>query len=75
MTFEVVEKGTPAFDGKAIRRQVTVHFSADKKMDLLVYLPAYARKPVPFLLNLSFTANSRTVDDPGVKEKRGVGTA
>src|SRR5580704_15977521 len=53
MTFEVFDKGTHAFDGKAIRRQVTVHFSADPagpKMDLLLYLPAHAQKPVPFLL-------------------------
>ncbi len=70
MSFDVFDKGTPAFDGKAIRRQVTVYFSADKngpKMDLLIYLPAGARKPVPLLLNLSFTANSNVVDDPGVK--------
>jgi len=68
MTFDVFEKGTPVFEGKAIRRQVTVHFSPDKKMDLLLYLPAHAQKPVPFLLHLSFSANSATVDDPGVKE-------
>ena len=70
MTFDVFDKGTPAFDGKAIRRQVTVYFSADKngpKMDLLLYLPAEAHKPVPMLLNISFSANSSTVDDPGVK--------
>src|SRR5580704_4719812 len=67
MTFDVLEKGTPAFDGKAIRRQVRVRFSGDKSMDLLLYLPASARKPVPFLLNLSFSANSSTVADPGVK--------
>src|ERR1039458_8135764 len=70
MSFEVYDKGTPAFDGKAIRRQVTVHFSADPagaKMDLLLYAPAHAAKPVPFLLNASFSANSNTVDDPGVK--------
>jgi hypothetical protein len=70
MTFEVFDKGTSAFDGKAIRKQVTVHFSADKagpKMDLLLYLPAHAQKLVPFLLNLSFSANSNTVDDPGVR--------
>src|SRR5579862_676701 len=67
MTFEVFEKATPAFEGKAIRRRVTVHFAADKKMDLLVYLPAHSQKPVPFLLHLSFTANSNTVDDPGVR--------
>lgn len=70
MTFDVFDKGTPAFGGKATRRQVTVYFSADKngpKMDLLVYVPAAATKPVPLLLNLSFSANSQTVTDPGVK--------
>jgi hypothetical protein len=70
MSFDVFDKGTPALEGKALRRQVTVYFSADKngpKMDLLIYLPAGARKPVPLLLNLSFAANSSTVDDQGIK--------
>ncbi len=70
MTFDVFDKGTPAFGGKAIRRQITVHFSKDQtgpKMDLLLYLPAAAQKPSPVLLNISFTANSSTVDDPGIK--------
>ena len=30
MRFEVVEKATPAFDGKAIRKQVTIHFGDDE---------------------------------------------
>jgi hypothetical protein len=70
MSFEVFDKGTPALDGKAIRRQVTIHFSPDRngpKVDLLIYLPAGATKPAPLLLNLSFTANSNVVDDPGIK--------
>lgn len=73
MSFDVFDKGTTALDGKAIRKQVTIYFSKDKsgpKMDLLVYVPAAsaaAHKPVPLLLNISFTANSNTVDDPGVK--------
>ena len=70
MSFDVFDKGTPALDGKAIRRQVTVYFSPDKagpKMDLLIYLPAGAEKPVPLLLNMSFSANSTTVNDPGIK--------
>ncbi|HKC88159.1 MAG TPA: acetylxylan esterase, partial [Blastocatellia bacterium] len=70
MSFDVFDKGAPALDGKAIRKQVTVYFSRDKagpKMDLLIYLPAGARNPVPLLLNLSFSANSSVVDDPGVK--------
>jgi hypothetical protein len=36
-------------------------------MDLLIYLPAGSRKPVPLLLNLSFSANSSVVADPGIK--------
>src|SRR2546428_4228053 len=70
MSFDVFDKGTSALDGKALRRQVTIYFSLDKsgpKMDLLIYLPAGARKPSPLLLNLSFTANSNAVDDPGIK--------
>ncbi len=70
MTFDVFDKGTPALDGQALRRQVTVYFSAGKagpKMDLLLYLPSGARKPVPLLLCLSFSANSNTIEDPGVK--------
>jgi hypothetical protein len=70
MTFDVFDKGTSAFEGKALRRQVTVYFSSDKsgpKMDLLLYLPSAAQKPAPLLLNLSFSANSSAVDDPGVK--------
>jgi hypothetical protein len=78
MTFDVFEKGAPAFDGKAIRRQVTVYFSADKagpKMDMLLYVPAAAQQPVPLLLNLSFSANSNTVNDPSVKESEVWGPA
>src|SRR5437867_5989814 len=70
MSYDVFDKGTPALDGKAVRRQVTVYFSADKsgpKMDVLLYLPSGARKPVPLLLCMSFSANSNTVEDPGVK--------
>src|SRR5205085_1556010 len=47
-----------------------VYFSSDQagpKMDLLIYLPAGATKPVPLLLNLSFSTNSSSVDDPGIK--------
>lgn len=73
MTFEVVEKGAPAFDGKAIRSQITIHFTKDRtgpQMDLLVYLPANANAPVPLLLNMSFFANNLAVADPDVKVGR-----
>jgi len=70
ISFDVFDKGTPSIDGKSIRRQVTVYFSKDKngpKMDLLLYLPAGVQKPVPVLLNIGFTANSLSIDDPGIK--------
>jgi hypothetical protein len=70
MTFEAFDTGTPAFDGKAIRKQITIYFSGDQagpKADLLLYLPSHASGPVPFLMNISFSANSNTVDDPGVR--------
>src|ERR1700704_2201987 len=70
MSFDVFEKGTPALEGKAIRRQISIFFSADKtgpKMDLLLYLPAAGTQPAPVLLNAAFSANSNTVADPGVR--------
>jgi len=70
MRFEVVEDATPAFDGKAIRKQIRIHFFGDdegRAMDLLIYLPPNAKGPVPLLLNINFTANNLMVDDPAVK--------
>ena len=31
MNFDIFDKGTPALDGKALRRQVTIYFSPDKR--------------------------------------------
>jgi hypothetical protein len=70
MSFDVFDRNTPAFGGSAIRRQVSISFTKDKsgpKLDVLMYLPAAATGPVPLLLNIGFTANNLTVDDPGVK--------
>ena len=70
MSFDVFDKATPVFDGKAVRRQVTIYFSKDKagpQMDVLIYLPAGAGKPVPLLLNLGFAGNNTMVNDPNVK--------
>jgi hypothetical protein len=35
-------------------------------MDLLLYLPADAKKPVPLILNIGFSPNSSSVADSGV---------
>jgi hypothetical protein len=69
--FNIFDKGTPAFDGAAIRKQVTVYFTKDTsrlKMDLLIYLPVAATQPVPLLLMINFSHNSNAVDDPGIKQ-------
>jgi hypothetical protein len=73
MSFEVFDQGTPTFGGKAIRRQITIFFSRDRSgpsADLLLYLPAAAKKRVSVLLNAGFTANNLAVNDPGVKQGR-----
>jgi len=70
LRFDVFDKGTPAFGGVAIRKQVTIRFTADAdgpRMDLLLYTPSGAKRKAPVLLHLGFTANSLTVDDPGVR--------
>lgn len=70
MSFDVFDKGTPAFNGTAIRRQITIYFSKDKngpKEDLVLYLPANARKPVPVLLNISFSPNASSIQDPDIR--------
>jgi hypothetical protein len=67
--FEVTDKGTPALNGKAIRKQVTISFSKDKtwpKIHLLIYLPAAAKKAVPVFFSINFGAVQNAVDDPGI---------
>jgi hypothetical protein len=67
LSFDVFDKGTPAFGGKAVRKQIEIHFSPEAsgpKADLAMYLPAGADKPAPVLLYISFSANSTTIEDP-----------
>lgn len=67
-SFKVAEKGT-AFDGKAIRKQVTITLSKDPswpQIHLLVFLPAAAKKPVPMYFTISFAPNQCVTDDPAI---------
>lgn len=74
LSFDVFDRGTPAFEGQALRRQVTIYFTSsrtDRFLDVLIYLPAHATGPVPVLLELGWTANNLAVaSDPGVKVGR-----
>jgi hypothetical protein len=70
MSFDVHDKGTPSFDGKALRKQVTIYFTKDKSdnyLDLLIYLPVNTDGPVPLLLHLGWFPNNLVVNDEGVK--------
>ncbi len=69
-SFEVVDKGTPALNGKAIRKQITIYLNKDKTgptIDLLIYLPAAATKPVPMFFSINFGVVQNAVDDSGIK--------
>ncbi|MEO5961350.1 MAG: acetylxylan esterase, partial [Opitutaceae bacterium] len=74
LAHDFFDKGTPAFDGKALRKQVTLFFPSSRinhTVDVLLYLPANATGPLPVLLNFGWTANNLAVpDDPGVKVGR-----
>jgi hypothetical protein len=70
MTFGVFDNEPHALGGKAIRKQVEINFlgKADgPKMNLLIYLPADAPKPVPLFLCLQFNGNHRAYNDPAIR--------
>jgi hypothetical protein len=67
--FELVETSGDALEGKAIRKQVSVHLTKNAdgpKIDLLMYLPASAAKKVPVFLCFSFFSLQRVMDDPAI---------
>ncbi len=69
MTFKVLEQDSKALDGLATRRQVRILFSSKAdgpKMDLLIYVPNAAKKPVPTFLGLNFYGNQTIHKDPAI---------
>jgi hypothetical protein len=70
ISYEKFEEEGNALSGKAIRKQVTINLSSKKdgpKEDVLIYLPAGARKPVPIILLLNFSGNQAATKDPAIK--------
>jgi len=68
--FDVTDVDADALGGKALRKQVTVYFSADvdgPQMDILIYLPASASGSTPTFLGLNFSGNHAIHADPGIK--------
>jgi hypothetical protein len=67
----VDEQDDHALGGKAIRKQITLYFSAKgedgPKEHLLLYLPAGSKGKTPVVLGMSFAGNQTIVDDPGIR--------
>jgi len=65
------EQDDHALGGKAIRKQITLYFSAKgedgPKEHLLLYLPAGSKGKTPMVLGMSFAGNQTIVDDPGIR--------
>ena len=69
MTFEVTSCDDKALGGKAIRKEVSVYFTGKKdgpRMDVLIYLPRKAEKPVPLFVGLNFRGNHAIQPDPAI---------
>jgi hypothetical protein len=68
-SFKVYSVERAALGGKATRKQVSVLFTRDPagpKMDILIYLPNAAKKPVPAFLGLNFAGNHAIHTDPDI---------
>ncbi|ASV74750.1 Glycoprotein gp2 [Thermogutta terrifontis] len=70
MWFEVRDVDPNALGGKAIRKQVTIHFTPKGQdgpmVDVLFYLPKDAPRPLPVFLGLNFRGNQAIHNDPGI---------
>lgn len=69
MWFETTSVAANALEGKATRKEVTVHFTRDGQgpaMHVLVYLPNNVPRPVPVFLGLNFAGNQAIHPDPGI---------
>jgi len=74
ITFAVTSVDKQALGGKAVRKEVTCYFTADKqgpRMDILLYLPAKAAGPAPLFVGLNFGGNHTVADDPGITLSQG----
>ncbi len=64
------DAGKEALGGKAIRKQVTMRIG-DKEsgpaVDILIYLPAKAKRPVPLFVGMNFYGNQTVHKDPSIK--------
>ena len=69
MIFKVTSVDDEALDGRAVRKEVSVRIASKPKwpgMDILMYLPAKVKGPVPLFVGLNFYGNHTIQPDPGI---------
>ena len=69
LIFKKTSEDKYALGGRATRREVSIYFKEDlsgPKLDLLLYIPNKAEKPVPAFLGLNFDGNHTINKDPGI---------
>jgi hypothetical protein len=69
MTFKVFDLDQKALNGLATRKQVMVNFTGKEdgpSMDILIYLPSAAKKPIPTFVILNFGRNHTIHPDPAI---------
>ena len=70
VSYELTSVDKQALGGKAVRKEATVFFTGKKdgpQMNILIYLPAAASRPVPLFLGLNFGPNQTVNADPGIR--------
>ena len=67
--FETVKIDSNALCGKAVQKNIVVSFIKDGDtipMELLIFIPAHATKPVPLFVGMNFYGNQSILPDPGI---------
>jgi hypothetical protein len=70
LSFKVNEAPVPALEGRVLRKQVSISLNGKPDgpaMDLLLYVPAEAKGPVPVVFGLNFAGNQGASKDPGIR--------
>ena len=69
LAFELKSIEKTALNGSAVRKEVSILFNGKNdgpKAEMLMYLPANARGPVPVFIGLNFAGNHTVNSDPGI---------
>ncbi|HEV8543644.1 MAG TPA: acetylxylan esterase [Verrucomicrobiae bacterium] len=69
LSFETRSESKDALGGLATRKEIAIYLKKDHsgpRLDLLLYVPDSATKPVPAFLGLNFEGNQAAANDPGI---------